>query len=92
MEFRADAEIDHVGQGCTIVHAHVILVLEALDLRAHNTLRHPLVPYVHWVIHPWDGLGCVAQGKRVHLRAQTDKLDDQIALGHVIELTHFSGV
>ena len=44
MEFLADAEIDHVGQGCTIVHAHVILVLEALDLKARNTLRHRRVP------------------------------------------------
>ena len=47
MEFRTDAAIDHVGQGFTIEHTHVILVLEALDLRARHTLRLCLVPNVH---------------------------------------------
>ena len=54
VEFRADAAIDHVGQGSTIEHAHVILMLEAHDLGARHTLRHLLVPYVHRVIHPRD--------------------------------------
>ena len=83
MKFRAYAAIDHVCQGSTIVHAHVILVLEALDLASRHTLRHRLVPYVHWIVHPWDKLGCVAHGERVHLRAQADELDDHIALGLV---------
>ena len=55
MEFRADTAIYHVGQGSTIEHAHVILMLEALDLVARHTLRHRLVPYVHRVIHPRMG-------------------------------------
>ena len=56
MEFRADAEIDYVSQGSTIVHMHLILVLEALDLRTHHTRRHRLMYYVQWVIYPWNGL------------------------------------
>ena len=92
MKFRADAAIDHVGQGSTIVHAHVILVLKALDLGARHTLRHRLVTYVHRVIHPWDRLGSVAHGERVHFRAQADELDDRIALVLVLEVAHFSGV
>ena len=83
MKFRADAVIDHVGQGSTIVHAHVILVLEPFDLGARHTLRHRLVPYDHLVFHPWNRLGCVAHFERVHFRGHADKLDDQIALGLV---------
>ena len=56
MKFRADAAIDHVGQGSTVVHAHEILMLEALYLGPRHTLRHRRVPYIHLVIHPMDGL------------------------------------
>ena len=38
MELKDDAAIDHVNQGFTIVHAHVIFVLEALDQGARNAL------------------------------------------------------
>ena len=92
MEFRAVAAIDYVCQGSTIVHAQVIFVLEALDLGPRHTLCHSLVPHIHRVVDSWDGLGCVAHGERVHLRAQTDELDDRIALGLVLEIAHFSGV
>ena len=92
MEFRTDAAIDHVGQGSTIEHPHVILVLEALDLGAPHTLRHYLMPYVHRVIHPRDGLGCVAHGERVHFRANANELDYRIPFGLVFEVAHFSGV
>ena len=83
MEFRADAAIDYVGQGWTILHAHVIIVLEVHDLGARHALCHRFVPHVHRVVHPWDGLRCVAHGQRVNLRAQADELDDLIALGLV---------
>ena len=56
MEFRADAAIDYVGQGSTIVHAHVNFVLKALDLGPRHTLRHRLMCYIHRVVHYWDGL------------------------------------
>ena len=72
MKCRLDAAIDPVGQGSTIVHAHVILVLKALNLGPHHALRHRLVCYVHRVIHSWDLLECVTHGKRVHLRAQAN--------------------
>ena len=92
MKIRADAAIDHVNQSSTSVHAHVILVLEALDLRPRHAICHSLVPHIHRVVHSWDGLGCVAHGEQVHLRAQANELDDQIALGLVLEVAHFSGV
>ena len=92
MEFRADAAIDHVGQGSTIEHAHVIFVLKALDLGARHTLRHRLVPYVHRVIHPMDGLGCIAHCDQVDFRAQANELDYRIPFGLVFEVAHFSGV
>ena len=92
MEFGADAVIDHVGQCSTIEHAHVILVLEALDLGARHTLRQCLVPHVHQVIHPMDGLGCIAHGEQVHFKAQANKLDYWIHFGLVFEVAHFSGV
>ena len=92
MEFRADAAINYVGKGSTIVYAHVILVLKALDLGARHTFCHRLVTHIHRVVHPWDWLPCIAHGERVHLRAQADKLDDRIALGLVLEVAHFSGV
>ena len=92
MKFRADGAIDHVCQGSTILHALVILVLEALNLGPRHTFCHRLVPHIHRVVHSWDGLGCVAHGLRVHFRAQTDELDDRIALGLVLEVAHFSGV
>ena len=75
MEFRTNAAIDHIRQGSTIEHAHVILVLEALDLGARDTVCHCLVPYVHRVIYPRNGLGCVAHGERVHFRAHANELD-----------------
>ena len=92
MEFRADAAIDHVGQGSTIEHAHVIIVLKALALGARHTLRHRLVPYVHRVIHPWDRLGGLTHCERVHFRAQAYELDYRIHFGLVFEVAHFSGV
>ena len=92
VEFRTDAAIDHVGQGSTIVHAHVIFVLKALDLGARHALCYSLVPHIHRVVHSWDWLGCVAHGERVHIRAQADDLDDRIALGLVLEVAHLSGV
>ena len=92
MEFETDAAIDYVCQSSTIVHAHIILVLEALDLGPRSALCQSLVPHIHRVFHSLDRLGCVAHGERVHLRAQADKLDDRIALGLVLEVAHFSGV
>ena len=89
MEFRADAAIDHVSQGSTIEHAHVILVLKAFDLGARHTIRHRLVPYVHRVIYSWDRLGGVADGERVHFSAQTNELDYRIPFGLVFEVAHF---
>ena len=47
MELLADAAIDHIGQGFTIVHSHVVSVLEALDLGARYAVYHRLVPHVH---------------------------------------------
>ena len=92
MKLRADAAIDYVGQGSTIVHAHVILVLEAFDLGERHTLRHRLMFNVHRVIHPRNGLGCVAHGERIHFRAEANELDYRISFGLVFELAHFSGV
>ena len=83
VEFRADAAIDHVGQGSTIERAHVILVLKALDLGARHTVRHRLVPYVNRVIYFLDRLRGVAHGERVHFRAQANKLDYRIPFGLV---------
>ena len=34
MEFKADAAIDHVSQGSTYVHAHLIVVSKAVELWA----------------------------------------------------------
>ena len=90
--FGAEATFDNIGQSSFIEHAHVILVMEAPELVAHHTHRHRLVPYIHRVVHPRDVLGCVAQRERVHLRAQADKLDDQISLRLVLQITQFSGV
>ena len=92
MEFRADAAIYNVGQGSTIVHAHVNLVFESLDLGARQTLRHCLMCYVHWVVYSWKKLGCVAHGERVHFRAHANKIDDRITFGLVFEIAHFFGV
>ena len=92
MEFRADAVIDHVGQGSTTEHAHVILVHEALDLGARHTLCHRLVPYVHREIHPRDGLECGAYGERVHFRAKANRFDYRIPFGLVFEVVYISGV
>ena len=84
--------IDHIGQGSTIIHAHVVYVLEAPDLCAGDALRHRLVPHVQLVVKPWDVLGCTAHDKGIHLGTQFDELDDRIALGLVLEVAHFSGV
>ena len=67
-------------------------MLEALSLGPRHTLRHRLVYFIHRVVHPWDGLGCVTHCELVHLREQADELDDRIALGLVLEIAHFSGV
>ena len=76
MKCRANALIVHFGQGSTIVHEHVILVLEALDFGAGDTLCHRFVPNIYQVIHFWNGFGCVAHGERVHHKAQAEELDD----------------
>ena len=92
MKFRANAAMNHVGQGSTIVHAHVILVLEAFYLGPCHIFCHRLMPNIHLVVNSWDRLGCVAHGERVHFRAQADELDDRIALGLVLEVAHLSAV
>ena len=92
MKFTADAAIDHVGQGSTIVHTHIILVIEALDLRPRHALCLSFVPHIHRVVNFWDGLGCVAHSERVHLRAQIDEIDDRIAFDLVLEVADFAGV
>ena len=92
MEFRADAAIDYVGQGSTIVHGHVIFLLRALDLGPRHTLRHRLMCYVNRVVNSWDGLWCVAHGEWVHFRTQANELNDRITFGLVFEVAHISGV
>ena len=92
VKFRADAAIDHVGLGFTIVHAHVILVLEAINFEARTTLCHRLVPRIHRVVYPWNTLGCYADSERVHFRAQVDELDDRISFHLVLEKIYFSSV
>ena len=57
MEFEADATIDQICQSSIIEHAHVILVLEVLALKARHTIRHRLVRYGHQKINHRDGLG-----------------------------------
>ena len=92
VKFKADAAIEHVAQGSTIVHAYVIFVLKALDVGARHVVCYSYVPHIHRVVHSWDGLGCVAHGERVHLRAQADELDDWNAFGLVLEVAHLSGM
>ena len=92
MEFGANAAINHIGLIPTIVHAHVIFVLEALNLCARNTLRHRLVPTIYLIVYSRDWLVRVAHGERVHFRTQTDELDDRIALGLVLEVSNLFGV
>ena len=77
MEFKPNAAaIDTIGQSFSIEHAHLILVLEAIDLGARHTLRHCLVPYVHRVIYPRDRLGCVELGERIAVKAlENNNLD-----------------
>ena len=56
VKFRADAAIDYVCKGSTSVHAHVIIVLKALDLGPHHTFCYRLGTHIHRVVHPWDWL------------------------------------
>ena len=84
-QFRADAAINHVSQGSTFKHAHVILIFKALDLGARHNLRHRLVPYVHRVIYPWNKLGGVAENERVHFKAEANELDFWIPFDLVFE-------
>ena len=67
-------------------------MLEAPDLGERHTLRHRHVAYVHWVIHPRDGLRCVAHGEQIHFRAQVNEFDYRNPFGLVFEVTHFFGV
>ena len=92
MKFRADAAIDHVGQGSTIVNAHVIIVLESLNLGPRHIFCHCLVPHIYRVVYSWDRLGCVAHGERIHFMAQAYELDDRIAFGLVLDVAHISAV
>lgn len=52
VKFKANAAIDNVDQGSTIVHSQIILALEALDLGTQDFLRHRLGCYVLWIFHP----------------------------------------
>ena len=67
-------------------------MLEALDLGPRHAHCHSLVVHIQLVVHSGDELGCVAQGERLHLRAQANEIDDQIAFGIVYEIAHFFGV
>ena len=86
MRIGADSAIDNIGQGSTIEHAHIILVLKALGLIARHTLCHCLVPYVYRLVYIWGVLECVLHGERIHFKAQANKLDDQIAVGLVFKV------
>ena len=92
MDYGADSAIDHICSSFTILHSHVIFVLETLNLGARHALDHRLVPHIHRVVQPWNGLVCFAHGERIHLRAQADELDDRIALCFVLEVADLAGV
>ena len=92
VEFRADAAIDYISKGSTIVHTHVIFVLEAIDLWPRHTLRHRLMFYVHRIVNSWDGLWCVAHGERGHFGTLANDLDDRITFGFVFEVAHIFSV
>ena len=92
MEFGVDSAIGYNGKGSTIVHLHVVFVLETLNLGSRHALCNRLMSHLYQVVQPRDGLGCFAHGERVHLRAQADELDDRIALCFSLKVSDFSGM
>ena len=91
-DVRADAAIDHICQGFTIVYAHVVFVLEALDLGARHAVRHRIVINIYWVVQPWSVLNCAAYSEHVHLKAQCNKRNYRTALDLVLEVADFFNV
>ena len=92
MEFGADAAIDHVCLISTVIYPHVVIVLEELDLSAQHALGNRLVPRIHRIVMSLDRLVREAHSEQVHLRAESDKLDDQITLCLVLEVCDLFGV
>ena len=92
MEFGADPTIDYIGQSSTIVHSHVVIVLEAPDLKARIALCKSLVLNFYRVVYSADRFECLAQGERVHLWAKSDELEDWISFNLVFEVANLFGV
>ena len=92
VEIKENSAIDHIGKGFIIIQAHLVIVLNVLNLRACNVHFHRLVPHICRVVQPRDGLGCVAHDKQVHFKAQFDELDTKIIFSIFLEIANFTGV
>ena len=94
MEFRADAAVGHFASLALTEHGDIFIVGEVLNVGSRHSLGDCLMPELHWIEQrkPWVVLLRFHYLERVHLRSESNKLDDRIALALVLEISDFSSV
>ena len=94
MEFRADAEVGHFASLALTEHGDIFLVGEVFNVGSRQSLGDRLMLELHWIEQrkPWVVLICLHYLEGIHLRSESNKLDDRIALALVLEISDFSSV
>jgi hypothetical protein len=87
VELRSDAAIGDFARIAFAEHCEVILMCESLDVRTRYALSHRFVFDINrqrW--ESWIGVSSVHHGERVHLRSESNELDDLISIALVLEV------
>ena len=81
MEFGSDTEVFNFVRIDFTEHCDVIVVIEALNVRSRNSFGDRLVPEQHRLNRkPRVIVLRIYYSKLVHLRPESDELDDRMAL------------
>ena len=94
MKFRADAAVGHFARFALTEHGDIVVVCEVFDIGSRHSFGERFMLEVHCIERrkPWVVLHCLHYLEGIHLRSESNKLDDRIALGLVLEISDFSSV
>ena len=93
IKFLADTAIGDFARITLKEYRNIVVVGKALDVRSQNSLGDRLMPELNWLDRkPWVILLGVHDSEQVHVRPESDELDDRMVLALVLEIADFPGV
>ena len=89
MRFRADAAVGHFARLALTEHGDIVVVGEVLDVGSRHSFGYRFMLEVYCIKKrkAWVVLHCLHYLEGIHLRSESNKLDDRIALALVLEIT-----